>query len=77
MPVTTINIVYDSGLNPEGVRQVLYRGDITSGGTIDYGPVNTRDPNFDAQGYINSTVREQMNYNLSEGEIIATLPALP
>jgi hypothetical protein len=77
MPVTTIDIVYDiPGVNGSA-RQVLYRGLIAGAGgaTIDYGPVNTVDPNYDAQGYINSEVREQMNANLSEMELITLLPA--
>jgi len=75
MPVTVVNIVYDVPGGNGSERRVLYRGQTTSGGTIDYGPVCTVDPSYNAEGYINAVVREQMNYNLAEMELIQTLPA--
>jgi len=65
MPVTVVEIVYDRGTP----RNVLYRGATGTGETIDYGPVITVDPAFDAEAYKEEVVRPTMNALLIEQEI--------
>jgi hypothetical protein len=72
MPVSTVEIVYDQG-NP---RNVLYRGLIDGGGTIDYGPVVTIDPDFDAEALI-PYVQATMDELLAEQEIESILSLVP
>jgi hypothetical protein len=73
MPVTVVEIVYDQGVGP---RNVLYRGLIDSGGTIDYGPVVTMDPTFDAEAY-KPYVKLTMDALLIEQELDEILDIVP
>jgi hypothetical protein len=48
-------------------RMIRYRCTDSAGGTHDYGPLITVDPNFDAEAH-KSTVAEKLAYVLAEQE---------